>query len=106
MTSWPDFTAVLEEKLNLLPEPVEISSIKQFEDTLEALNLAVELTINKHVPETRQSPFTKRWWTKDLSSLRKTAVTLARTVNRHKSNMDHPSHKSYRLARNAYSKKI
>lgn len=77
-------------------------------------------TIKSHVPILQASPYTKRWWSKELAQMRTWVRTLAlgrlmrtrvRTLAKkayklRERILDHPVHEQYRLVRNKYGDKI
>lgn len=106
MTKWPEFLKLLKENIDELPEPEELRTCESFEEWRTALNEAIQNAIDKHVPLSKPSPFTKRWWTSDLAAAKKVTKKLASSSKRYRPNMEHPIHKQYRRQHNDYSEMI
>ena len=69
---------------------------------MKAINTAVE----KHVPKSRPSPYSKRWWSKELSALKKTNKTASRRAYRHRAEPQHEAHAAHEEARRQYAETI
>ena len=77
--SWKGVREYVQAGLQDLPPA---SDIETFHNRLISL---VERAIKKHTPRAKPSPYAKRWWTKDLTDLRKDYTywrNSARTVRR------------------------
>jgi Endonuclease-reverse transcriptase len=99
---WPKFREALAEKLwdETLSEPV-ISAVDLAQKT-DALSQIIADTIKAVVPLTKPSPYTKRWWTWEITSLRQITRRKARRAYKYKGTMDHPAHGEYQKAQNKY----
>ncbi|GBE84554.1 RNA-directed DNA polymerase from mobile element jockey [Sparassis crispa] len=84
----------------------ELTTVEQFNTVLKHLTDAISETIKTAVPLSKPTPFTKRWWSKDLGKSRRALQHLARASYRHHHICDHPSHSKYRKARNRYGDEI
>ena len=103
---WGNFCKHLVSRLNVLPTPMEIQTLEEFNTRLNSLTTVINTVVAAIVPCTKPSPFTKRWWTRELSqacSMMRREVRLANKVNNDPS---HPSHQEYRLHHNAYTSLI
>ena len=106
LTDWEKFRKTMEAKLRKLPEPEEIKTEEQFRTTLEKLDTRIKETIEKHVPWSKPSPYSKRWWTHKLGTLKKEKERLARKSYRSRALNQDPVHKEYRRARNRFSQRM
>jgi len=70
------------------------------------VNDSIRSTIESHVPMSKPCPHTKRWWTHDLSTLRRKKNRLATTSHRWRGLPDHPSHQQHQEIRKEYAKLI
>ena len=52
------------------------------------------------MPKTNPSPHTKRWWSKELTKLRKDTNCINRLSYKFRALQDHPCHKASKTARN------
>jgi hypothetical protein len=106
LTDWAEFHETLEARLTELPEPEELTTTAQFHATLERLDLVIKAAITKHVPMSKPSPYSKRWWTKELAALKKVKEKLARRLYERRAADEDPIHEAFRQARNSYSEAI
>ncbi|KAE9401736.1 hypothetical protein BT96DRAFT_782726, partial [Gymnopus androsaceus JB14] len=72
MTDWDKFKEIILDKLNLIPPPQEITSRAQMNTAVDDLTAAIQKTINKVVPINKPCPSSRRWWTHELSQMKKT----------------------------------
>jgi Endonuclease-reverse transcriptase len=105
-TDWACFTKRLEALLAALPPPAVIQTVEDFNTTVSSLTQAIDTTIQELVPASRLSPFSKRWWTRDLMQAKARARKAGRASYTNRTHQDHPAHELYRIARNAYSQLI
>ncbi|KAJ3990600.1 hypothetical protein F5050DRAFT_1531334, partial [Lentinula boryana] len=73
---WDEIRKDLEERLELLGEPNEITTEDDFWRILKTLDSTVEEVIDEHIPYNKPSPHQRRWWNKDLTQMRKTRNNL------------------------------
>ena len=66
----------------------------------------INTAIAANVPCSNPSPFTKRWWTKELSQAHSTMRHATRLANNVTNDPSHPSHREYQLHRNTYTNLI
>ncbi|KAF8233284.1 hypothetical protein L208DRAFT_1557235 [Tricholoma matsutake] len=95
LADWPELVTTLKTNLNNLPTPTEITNIWDFDNKLEALNTAIQDTINKHVQLMKPSPYSKRWWSMELAKEKKKKMQLGGRSKYHHGSPDHPIHKEY-----------
>lgn len=69
--NWPEFKTALEEKLARRAPPNTISNIPAFNNRLSQLYADILLTIEEHVPMPKLHKHSKRWWTPELTRLRR-----------------------------------
>lgn len=105
-TDWKKFREKLTTKLKSNPQPQEISTQAQFEDAYTRLINAIAETAKEVVPIAKQSPYAKRWWTKDLDMERKHVKKLGHKARRKLSHRSDPIHEELRIARNQLSEHI
>jgi predicted transcriptional regulator len=72
-----ELVKTLKESLANLPPPTEIKNIQAFDEKLKTLNNVIQDTINKHVEKAKPSPYSKRWWSTELSEEKKQMQQLA-----------------------------
>jgi len=79
---WIKFNKELERQLAELGPAVTIRTQYQLDDACSKLTKTIQDTITKVVPTTRINTKTKRWWTKELTTLRRQADKLGRKASK------------------------
>lgn len=103
---WEKFGAKLRSKMTSLGEATPITSQQSLIDECDKLTKAIQETIDAVVPTTELSPHAKRWWSKELTQLRRNANKLGREASKQKSRPTHPIHGEYEEARKKYEREI
>ena len=102
---WESFNSYLSTLLSRLPlTPIETEA--QFQEAARGLDLALRETVENCVPKTKPSPHSRRWWTKDLTELKKDVNRLNRIAYQFRAIPDHPSHRASKVARNRLADEI
>ena len=70
---WPKYSSTFTNHVTSLQLDTcaLLTTPQELDDFVKDLMLAFQLTSAKHVPNAPPSPFAKRWWTRELTSLRK-----------------------------------
>ncbi|QRV80135.1 Reverse transcriptase from transposon X-element protein [Ceratobasidium sp. AG-Ba] len=100
-TDWDEFRKKLKTQTDALPTD-RITATRRFNKRLEDLMKAIQTTIEELVPTVKLSPYTKRWWTPELTRLWKEKNKLSRQICRYDYESSHPIHNEYRLAENDF----
>ena len=103
---WGAFNAALLTALQEHPLPPAILTTVDFDTYLERLNAAIVAAVEREVPFTNPSPFSRRWWSKDLTQLRRQKQHTARASFKQRGNPDHAAHTEYKRIRNQYAERI
>jgi hypothetical protein len=103
---WNEFRGELLEQLTKIPPAAEIPDCETFKTAIQDLENTIHESVRKTVPQTTLSPYTKRWWSKELSAARKAFQRLSSHSHRQRTFPDHPVHEQYRIAWNRYSQLI
>ena len=106
LMDWEEFRITLGESLAKLEAVEEILSEEQLHSKIVLLDGVIKEAVQKHVPLTRLSPYTKRWWNKDLAKLKRSKEKLARKLYLRRAVDNDPAHEEFRQTRNDYSKAI
>jgi len=106
LTDWKEMVKTLKGDLANIPPPTEIANIQEFNNRLKTLNERIQNAIEKHVKLMTPSPYSKRWWTKELADEKKKMQQLGGRSKYHQKNTQHPVHTEYRQQRNQYSEMI
>jgi hypothetical protein len=103
VVEWDAFLVELAKNLEKIPQPRRIDDEPQFHKALQDLTKVIRDTIKKVVPRHKQSPHSKRWWTKELDLTRSRARRAGEKAHKYRNHLRHPCHKEARRARNDYS---
>ena len=68
---WDKFAGELMARMAELPELREIQSGQEYTDAVSGLVQAIQEMIAAKVPRSKPSPYSKRWWSKELEGLKK-----------------------------------
>ncbi|KAJ7918900.1 hypothetical protein B0H13DRAFT_1502454, partial [Mycena leptocephala] len=101
-TDWEEFGKMLAEELAAV-EDVEGYAGVEVTAAIEALDAALWRCVAKHVPVSKVSPHSKRWWTGELAEAKKAKEKLARKSYRQRDVPAAPIHEEFRRARNDFS---
>jgi 23S rRNA pseudoU1915 N3-methylase RlmH len=80
---WPKLVKTLKTNLTNIPPPAEIKDTQEFNNKLKLLNEAIQDAISKHVKLTKPSPYSKRWWSKELADEKKKSQQLGGRAKYH-----------------------
>jgi exonuclease III len=103
---WEQFRTSLSGRLHALQPPGPITSQEELDNECSNLTTVIQETIAREVPITELTPKSKRWWTKELSQLRKRANRTGRKAYRLRHDPEHQIHKDHKETSNAYAKAI
>lgn len=102
-TDWEEFREHLKKEIEAIGRIRAIRSMDELDAALERLEKAIINTMDAVVPRKKPSPYTKRWWTKELQMARKGARKAAREAWKYRDYPRYSGHETSRLARNNYS---
>ena len=103
---WDKFRTELGIRLGALSEPVQLHSEGEYESAVSGLTRVLQETIQAVVPQSRPSPYSKRWWSKELDVLKKKKNKLSCTSYKYRAMLAHPSHEEHRKIRRKYGSAI
>ena len=103
---WDKFYKKLEGKLDEMPSPTHINTPEHLGQVCNELTKRIQDTIATEVPTTELLTRSKRWWTKELTLLRKKANKLGRKSFELRSRPDHPVHGEHTKVKKKYDKTI
>jgi exonuclease III len=93
-TDWPEFNKVLVTRLSHIPPAAVISTMDDFNTALRNLTAAIADATAAVVPVSRPCPYSKRWWTKKLTTMKQQTQMLGRRSHRTANECD-PVHEAY-----------
>ena len=99
---WEKFRLALEMQLSTLPPAERILNQHQLDSSCGTLTAAIQSTIQEQVPVTEITPKSKRWWTKELTILRKQANKLGRQSYKRRMDPSHAVHTGHKEAAKMY----
>ena len=70
MTEWDDFRTQLTTNVEAMGPPRPIRDKDDFNIVFTLLTSAIQSAADQCVPKTRPSPYARRWWSKELASMR------------------------------------
>lgn len=103
---WEDFRKRLTEEFAKVAEPKEIDDAGEFWTILNQLDAIVEAVIQEKVPQVKPSPNQRRWWTSELTAMKKVKTNLENQSYRKRAEPDHPAHEECRRMRQTFSAEI
>ena len=106
MTNWKEFREELTSTLSDLPVPQSLTDEVSMTALVDSLTAALQEAIRAKVPLSKPSLHSKRWWTKELSVLKKKKKKLSNTSYKLCAIPDHPIHEEHWKVRNHYGNKI
>ncbi|KAJ7049261.1 hypothetical protein C8F01DRAFT_924567, partial [Mycena amicta] len=75
---WDTFTKAAKSYLDTHPIPLDILTTADYDRTYLALDAMLQSLVRMHVPKLATCPYSKRWWTHELSKL----LANSRSANR------------------------
>ena len=100
---WEAFRKTLTTHLRDAPHIENITTQRLLDECCRDLTTAIQQTIRTDVPTIEICSKSKRWWTKELTLLRKRANKLGRLSYKHKDNPSHLVHAEHKTAVRTYS---
>src|SRR5271168_1727748 len=97
-TDWDLFRRELGKALEKDPPTEQLHNATEIDSALQRLETAVTDAMGIVVPKCNPTPYSKRWWTKDLDKAR---IKLRRAATLSKQFTQFPLHSSHELARRA-----
>ena len=92
---WDEFRKEMGTQLAELPPAAQIDTQGQLDNACTGLTKAFQRTIDRMVPTSSITPKSKRWWTKELTQLRRATNKLGRQSYRSRAEPDHAVHNEH-----------
>lgn len=102
-TDLPMFHKALKLTLLELPIRKELVMARDFNLTFDRLTSTIDRIIEAHVPATKTSPHSKRWWSKVLAATRATTHKVGNRVHTRRNYIHYLVHKLFKIALNNYA---
>ncbi|CUA77302.1 putative RNA-directed DNA polymerase from transposon BS [Rhizoctonia solani] len=103
---WEKFNEALELELADLPGLRLVTTQEALDERVAGIDRAIWKAVKQAVPTLRITPYSKRWWTPELSKLRRKVRKLARRSYNLREFGDLEIHKRLRLERNSYTQAV
>lgn len=103
---WKKFNSTLQTELRAIGPPTTIANEQDFQNKARGVEMALRRTLEKEVPKTKPHPHNKRWWTKELTTLRNELKTLSKASFTFRAIRDHPCHSLRKSKAKIYEKAI
>ncbi|EEB87363.1 hypothetical protein MPER_15299 [Moniliophthora perniciosa FA553] len=104
--SWDKFKIALEENLGKIPAPQVTESAEALNEAVQQLTEAIQATIATNVPLIKPSRHSRRWWSEELSALKKTHSKLRSQAHKLRNDQTHPIHAALKEHSHKYSTEI
>lgn len=99
---WPKINDILKEKLETESPAIKIRMQEQFTEKVNKVIDIITGVLNENLEELKPSPFSRRWWTKELTVLKKEQNRLSNKSYRLRDIPGHPIHTEFRAAVNKF----
>ncbi|KAF9439540.1 hypothetical protein P691DRAFT_690451 [Macrolepiota fuliginosa MF-IS2] len=96
MMEWVKFQEELEKRLLELQDPGEINLVSDLEEQIECLTRILQESIEAVVPVVKVCSHMKRWWNRELETLKKELNKLNRKSYLWKHTPEHPAFQEYK----------
>jgi hypothetical protein len=99
---WPSINAALTQKLKAKSPAAHIKSKEEFNEKVDDLIRIITAVLKEQLEERKPNPFQCRWWTKELTSLKKKQNCLSNKSFKFRHLQDHPAHAEYKASTNKF----
>ena len=106
MADWDDFRENLQIRLTEIPEPRPLLNEDEFRKAALDLTEALQDTIRTRIEIKKPAPHSRRWWTSELSTLKRQLNKLNHQSYKFRALTTHPSHDNARELRNELKEAI
>jgi hypothetical protein len=96
MTDWKIFNEELEARLVDIPLPATLKTEAEFQDAVTNLMSTLQDIIRTTILVSKLCPHSKRWWSKELSDLKKAKNKLSSHSYKYCAVLDHHSHEQHK----------
>ena len=103
---WKEFREILEGKISTWGVPKFIKSQESLDHECERLTIALQETIDEAVLNVILGPQAKRWWTKDLTNLRKAMLRQRRRACKERGKPSSMVWEQFKVARREFGREL
>ena len=101
---WEGVRKELSTQLAKLPPATQITNQGQMDESCKNLTKAIQRAIAAEIPMSNPTPKSKRWWTKELTQLRRLSNKLGRQSHQRGHEPEHDIHRQHDAAKKKYRK--
>ena len=99
---WPKINDILKERLEAKSPALRIRTQEQFTEKVDKVISIITEVLNVTLEELKPSPFSWRWWTKELTALKKDQNRLSNKSYKLRDIPEHPIHTEFKAAVNKF----
>ncbi|KAJ3874756.1 hypothetical protein F5051DRAFT_310491, partial [Lentinula edodes] len=99
---WETFNKHFAEELEKIPPPCELTTQQLLNMAVQDITRTIQLSIEKAIPPSQPYPASKRWWTSELSEMKKALNRLSAKSYKFRAIPDDDSHRELRELRTRY----
>jgi hypothetical protein len=101
---WEGVRKELSVQLAKLPPAAQITNQRQMDESCKNLTTAIQRAIEAEILVSNPTPKSKRWWTKELTQLRRLSNKLGRQSHQRGQDPEHDIHRQHDAAKKKYRK--
>ena len=102
MADWNRVSSALGPRLEAETPAMCITSKEEFLKKVDDVVRIVDEVLHEQIDEKSPNPYKQRWWTEELSHLKKAQNRLSNKSHRFRHVRDHPAHTEYKVAANKF----
>jgi hypothetical protein len=99
---WPTINTKLRARLQTESPASRIKTKAEFVNKVDTVINIIKSVLEEELEVTKPSPYSRRWWTRELTDLKKKQNRLSNISYRFRAIHDHPSHQEHRSAANKF----
>ena len=99
---WADINSKLKARLEERSPAARLRSKEEFLAKVDSVISIIKEVLGEELTETKPSPFSRRWWTKELTNLKRAQNRLSSKSYKLREVRDHPVHQEYKVAVNKF----
>jgi hypothetical protein len=99
---WPKINDILKERLEAESPALRIHTQEQFTEKVDKVISIIAEVLNETLEELKPSPFSRRWWTKELTALKKDQNRLSNKSYKLRDIPGHLIHTEFKAAVNKF----
>jgi ribonuclease HI len=102
LVDWPPINAALTLRLEAESPAALIKTKEEFDEKVDNVVRIITSVLEEKLDDRRPNPFKRRWWTKELTLLKKKQNRLSNKAFKLRHLRDHPVHAEYKASANKF----